>query len=143
MPHSGNPFRVGLVRAAAVCLALASAWVLALMSRGEEARPLFPLFFRALAITAPLQAGLFWSATARGRQRLFAALLMVPSALLLGGLIGEVIVRLVRGYPLKVLPTATWIAGAVFYVWQFFFLALPRKRLEGGPHGDPERSTSP
>lgn len=143
MPHSGERVRVGAVRVAAVCLALASAWVLASMSRGEEARPFFPLFFRALAITAPLQAGLFWSPTARGWNRLFAALLMVPSALLLGGLIGEVIGRVVRGYPLKVLPTTTWIAGAVVYVWQFCFLAFPRRRPEGAREGDLERSTSP
>lgn len=143
MPHSGKRVRVGLVRAAAVYLALASAWVIAGVSRGEDARPFVPLFLRALAVTAPLQAVLFWSPTARGWKRLFAALLMVPSALLLGGLIGEVIERVVRGYPLKVLPTTTWVGGAAVYVWQFFFLAFPRKRPEGAREGVPERSSSP
>jgi hypothetical protein len=120
--------RRGLVRAAAVSLALASAWVLAGLARVEESRPpQLWLFLRALAVTAPLQTGLFWSATARGWQRLFAALLMVPSALLLGGLIGETVGRVARGYPLKALATTTWIAGAIVYAWQFYALTRPRK----------------
>lgn len=123
--------RRGLVRAAAASLALASAWVLAGIARVEEPRPPFlPLFLRGLAVTAPLQVGLFWSSSARGWQRLFAALLMVPSALLLGSLIGETVVRVARGYPLKALATTTWIAGAIVYAWQFSALARPGKGVQ-------------
>ena len=124
--HSREAIRRGLVRAAAVSVALASSG----LARVEEPRPPWlPLFLRALAVTAPLQVGLFWSATARGWQRLFAALLMVPSALLLGGLIGETFGRVARGYPLKALATTTWIAGAIVYAWQFYALARPRKGI--------------
>lgn len=74
-----------------------------------------------------MQVGLFWSASARGRHRLYAALLMVPCALLIGGLVGEAIMRVLRGYSLKVAATITWIGGMLLYVWQFSCLARRRE----------------
>ena len=127
-PASRERIRVAFVRAAAILLALASAWVVAHTVTGEEPdRPFAAVFLRALALTAPLQVGLFWSATAGRWARLWAALLMAPSALLLGGFVGDVIERLHRGFPLKPLPTATWVGGALLYLWRFFALAFPRK----------------
>lgn len=120
---------VAVVRAAAIVLALASAWVVAsTVTADEPNRPFAAVFLRALAVTAPLQIGLFWSATARGWNRLWAALLMVPSALLLSGFVGETIEKLLRGFPLKPFPTITWSGGALLYLRGFFALAFPRKR---------------
>jgi len=143
MQRSREAIRRGLVRAAAAYLALASAWVLTGLARVEEPRPPWlPLFLRALAVTVPLQVGLFWSSSARGWQRLFAALLMVPSALLLGSLIGEAVGRVARGYPLNALATTTWIAGAIVYAWQFYSLARPRKSAASA-HQEAQEPSSP
>jgi hypothetical protein len=117
------------VRVAAVFLALAAAWVVARTVTAEEPnRPFAAVFLRALAVTAPLQIGLFWSATARGWARLWAGLLMAPSALLLAGFVGEVIEKVHRRFPVEPFPTATWGIGALLYLWRFFALAFPRKR---------------
>jgi hypothetical protein len=116
------------VRGAAIVLAVASAGVVATTVTSDEPhRPLPAVFLRALAVTAPLQIGLFWSATARRWARLWAALLMAPSALLLAGFVGEAIEKLHRGFPLKPLPTVTWLGGAILYLWRFFALAFPRR----------------
>lgn len=133
MQASRDRFRVAFVRAAAIALALAAAWAIAASVRADEpSRPSAAVFFRALGVTAALQIGLFWSATARRWSRLWAGLLMVPSALLLGGLIGEVIEKLPRGFPVKILPAVTWVSGTLVYVWQFFALAFPRKSRAAG-----------
>lgn len=87
------------------------------------------VYLSALLVTAVFQVGLFWSSTARGRWRLFAALLMVPAALMYGALIGEAVMRVVRGYPLKWLATATWLIAAAAYASQFLSLA----RRDGSP----------
>ena len=120
--------RVAFVRAAAIALALAAAWVISsTVRRDEPSRPVVAVFFRALAVTAPLQIGLFWSATARRWSRLWAGLLMVPSALLLAGFVGEGIEKVRRDFPVEIFPAVTWVSGAVVYVWRFFALAFPRK----------------
>ena len=114
------------MRAAAIALALAAAWVIATAVRSDEpSRPFAAVFFRAFAVTAPLQIGLFWSATARGWSRLWAGLLMVPSALLLAGFVGEEIEKGLRGFPVKIFPAVTWVSGALIYVWRFFALGFP------------------
>lgn len=129
MQASRDRVRVAFVRAAAVALALAAAWVIASAVRTDEpSRPFVAVFFRALAVTAPLQVGLFWSATARGCSRLWAGLLMVPSGLLLAGFVGEEIEKVLRGFPVKTSHAVTWVSGALVYVWRFFALAFPRKR---------------
>ncbi|MFN2384898.1 MAG: thioesterase family protein, partial [Thermoanaerobaculia bacterium] len=73
----------------------------------EPSRPFPAVYLRALTVTAPLQVGLFWSAAARGWGRLVAGLLMVPSALLLGGFVAEVIEKARRGFAVQILPAAT------------------------------------
>ena len=64
--------------------------------------------------------------------RLCAALLMVPAFLMLGGLAGETMMRLVRGYPLNALAAVTSLGAAAVYAWQFWSLARSSKT---GPHG--------
>ncbi len=129
MPSSRDRFRIAFIRAAAVALAMAAAWVLASAVRTEEPnRPFVAVFFRVLAVTAPLQIGLIWSATARGWSRLWAGLLMVPSGLLLSGFVGEEIEKVLRGFPVKISHAVTWMSGALLYVWRFHALAFPRKR---------------
>ncbi|MFN2385088.1 MAG: hypothetical protein ABR576_02170, partial [Thermoanaerobaculia bacterium] len=48
-------------------------------------------------------------------------------ALLLGGFVGEVIEKARRGFAVQILPAATWIGGALLYLWRSFTLAFPRK----------------
>lgn len=129
MPSSRDRFRIAFIRAAAVALAMAAAWSspapFAPKSRTGRSSP---VFFCVLAVTAPLQIGLIWSATARGWSRLWAALLMVPSGLLLSGFVGEEIEKVLRGFPVKISHAVTWMSGALLYVWRFYALAFPRKR---------------
>jgi len=117
-----------LVRAAAVGLAVTAALLLAsLVHTGEPGSPArmsyAETFLRALAITAVLQVGLFWAPDARGWQRLLAAALMLPSVLLFGGMAGEAVMKVVRGYPLRPAAAALSVAALVIYVWQFWSLA--------------------
>lgn len=80
-------------------------------------------FLRALAITAVLQVGLFWAPDARGWQRLLAAALMLQSVLLFGGMAGEAVMKVARGYPLRPAAAALSVAALAIYGWQFWSLA--------------------
>jgi hypothetical protein len=128
-PAEASPGRARrAVRAAAVVLALVAAWLLAGIAQDDPwAAPPLATLVKALAVTSVLQAGLFWSATAKGIGRLFAGLLMVPTALILAGMIGEAVTRAARGYPLNVLAVAVSLGGEFLYFWQFLSLARRSK----------------
>lgn len=119
---------VAIARAAAIGLAIASALLLASIS-GEwvpdPSRPpeRLPTFLRALAVTGPLQVGLFWAPSVRGIPRVVAAVLMVPSALLFAGFAGEAVAKVLRGAPLHPFATVVAVAGVAVYAWQFWRLA--------------------
>jgi len=105
-----------------VALTLASAAWLA----GLEVTPprsFVRSFMLGLAVTVPLHAGLFWAPSARGWQRLVAAALMVPCTLIYFSFVGQQVMRVVRGYPLGLTSTITFVGGAVVYTWQLVALA--------------------
>lgn len=116
------------MRVAAVALAIATALLLAGLVRESPPDPSQPPAFlstllRALAVTGPLQVGLFWAPSVRGVRRLLAAALMIPSALLFGGLTGEVVMKVVRGFPLRPDATVVSVTGLAIYLWQFWRMA--------------------
>jgi hypothetical protein len=114
-------------RAAAAVLAVWAAWLLAGLAHRDrapaDASALALTFLRALAVTGPLQIGLWWAPAARGWWRLVAAGLMVPSALLFGGLVGEAVTKVVRGFPLRLDAAACSVSGLAVYGWQLWRLA--------------------
>lgn len=113
-------------RLAAILLAVGSAWVLTGLATdpvGEGTRPFLPTFFKGLGVTAVFQVGLFWAPTARGWWRLLAAGLMVPAALIFAGMTGEVLQKILRGFPLHPLLTIVAVTGVAAYGWQFWSLA--------------------
>ncbi|MGQ0642676.1 MAG: hypothetical protein ACT4P6_18185 [Gemmatimonadaceae bacterium] len=112
-----------LLRSAAVVLAVATAALLIHVGR-EDPRPLTPLLFaRALVIGALVHAGLFWAPDARrGWQQVAVAIAMLPSLLILGALVGEGATRVVRGYPIRFLPTVNAL-GLVAYAAAYVSLA--------------------
>jgi hypothetical protein len=117
-----------VVRAAAIGLALWGAWLLAQLAYRDrppaEASAVVLTFLRGMAVTGALQIGLFWAPGAsRGWQRVLAAALMVPSVLLFGGLAGEAVVKVVRGFPLRLEAAAFSVAGLAVYGWQLWSLA--------------------
>lgn len=121
--------------AAAIGLALASALLLVGLTRESAPShppPFLPTLLRALAVTGPLQVGLFWAPSVRGIRRIMAAVLMVPSALLFAGFAGEAIMKVVRGYPLRWDAAAVATAGVAIYAWQFWRIA--RAWLGREPH---------
>jgi Co/Zn/Cd efflux system component len=89
------------------------------------------LVARALTLGALFHAGLFWSTEAhRGWQRLVAAGAMLPSVLILAGMAGEAVTRVVRGYPLNYLTTVTAACGLIVYAAALWFLARRGKRAD-------------
>jgi hypothetical protein len=127
-------------------LALSGAWLLTQLAYRDrapaDAAAVSLTFLRAIAVTGVLQIGLFWApGAARSWQRLLAAALMVPSVLLFGGLAGEAVMKVVRGFPLRLDAAAFSVAGLAIYVWQLWSLA--RRSWPRRAGGDPAGWTRP
>jgi hypothetical protein len=115
-----RPATRAALRIAAVCIALGVAHLLTTLGRDVPGQPTYGWrFLRALAVTVPFQAGLFWAASARGWHRLVAGVLMIPTFLLLLGFVGEAASRIYRGYPLNVTATLTFAGGVAVYLWAY------------------------
>jgi len=124
-----------LGRSLAVMLAVATAVLLIQLGR-QDPRPLSPLLYvRALIIGALFHAGLFWSSEARrGWQRVIVAAAMLPSVLILGGILGEAVTRVSRGVAPRVLPLATAVVGLAAYALAIAALVRRRDWKESDHH---------
>jgi hypothetical protein len=117
-----------IVRVAATVVTVALALLLVQLAPDATGGALWWLLLKAFAVTAALNAALFWAPAARGWWRLVAAALMLPAALILAGLAGETIMKIVRGRPLYLPGAITAVGGTLVYAWAFWLLA----RRDGG-----------
>jgi hypothetical protein len=109
-----------VVRAVALWLAWSLAYVLTALWRSDEPQPtLAEALVPAILIGLVLQAGLLWAPSARGRWRIVAALLMIPSGyVLLLAAVEELQLAMHRNMHE---PTVdfTYFVGSLVYLWQF------------------------
>lgn len=112
-----------IVRATAVYLALGFAAIFAAVTRYVNPHPSLAVdLFFALVPGALSQAGLFWAPSAKGRQRNYAVLLMIPSGVFLT-IAGVEEIPLVFAGRMHSPPVAFgYIAGMAVYWWQFYSL---------------------
>lgn len=112
-----------LISVGALALAVGSALLLTELARSVPTpRALMPTFAKALAVTTVFQLGLLWASHARGRQKWFAALLMIPGLLIFGGMAGEVVSKVIRGYPLRAEVVILAFGGVTLYLWTYWRL---------------------
>jgi hypothetical protein len=118
----------------AVYLALAFAYVTAVLARIDEPQPsLTAALLPAISIGALAQVGLFWAPSAKGRRRIYAALLMVPSAVLLGLSAREELSLMAGGHMHAPTVAFTYIGGVTIYAWQFVALLRRKPTHANGP----------
>lgn len=120
-----------VLRITAIGLALATAALLVQLGRAAEPHPsALLLVARAITIGALFHVGLFLVPLAkRLRHRVAIAALMLPSVLIVVGLLGQTVGRLARGAPIVSLSTAIGIVGTLAY-------ALAVRELARPPRGD-------
>ncbi|HJU72214.1 MAG TPA: hypothetical protein VJ717_00600 [Gemmatimonadaceae bacterium] len=126
-----------LLRVAAVLLALVTTLLVIGMGTSGLTRPPLMLAVRALIIGALSQLGLYWAATAEGWQRLSAAVVMLPTALIFVATVVEGLTRLVRGSAVNYAASVTAAAGIVVYAAAYAFLVRDylTSRLPNAPSG--------
>jgi len=108
------------VRAVALWLAWSVAYVMAALWRTDDPAPsLVEALVPALVVGLVLQAGLLWAPSARGRWRIAAALLMIPSGYLLLMSAAEELQLAVNRNAHDPTVALTYIVGGLVYLWQF------------------------
>jgi hypothetical protein len=113
-------FSAWFVRAVALWLAWSMAYILAALWRTDEPQPsLAQALVRALLVGLVLQAGLLWAPSARGRWRIAAALLMIPSGCVLLLAAAEEVQLAMNGNAHELTVALTYIVGGLVYLWQF------------------------
>jgi hypothetical protein len=113
------------LRVAAILLALLTGAQLVQLGRAAEPHPpALLLVARALTIGVVFHAGLFLVPRAvRPWHRLTIATLMLPSALIVVGLLGQIVARFARGAPLFNLSSAIGVLGVAAYALGYWKLA--------------------